>query len=167
MVLGAAAWWQGRQASSAGDALVAELVNDHLRVLARERSVDIESHGSHDVKPWFEGKLDFAPDVPSPAIPELQLRGGAVGYVFDQKAALVLYTLHRHAVTLVVRRADGPGSGRGDGAVDIHVRSARGFHVAGWKTGGLAYAVVSDVSPGELTALAARFAAATNPNGTR
>lgn len=162
LVLGAALWWQGRPSSSS-DALAAELVNDHLRVLVRERPVDVESHGAHEVKPWFEGKLDFAPDVPSPTIPDLQLRGGVVGYVFDQKAALVLYTLRRHAVTFVVRRADGPVSGRGG----VRLQSIRGFHVASWQTGGLSYAVVSDVNRDELDALARRFAAETDPNGTR
>ena len=41
--------------------LVTEAVNDHLRVLYAEHPVEIESGGIHQVKPWFSGRLDFAP----------------------------------------------------------------------------------------------------------
>ena len=43
--------------------LVAEAVNDHLRVLTSQHPLDIESGDVHQVKPWFEGRLDFAPVV--------------------------------------------------------------------------------------------------------
>jgi len=46
---------------SALASLTGEAVNDHLRVLASQHPVEIESGGKHQVKPWFEGKLDFAP----------------------------------------------------------------------------------------------------------
>src|SRR6185503_15960694 len=39
--------------------MVSEAVNDHLRVLASQRPLEIESGGLHQVKPWFEGRLDF------------------------------------------------------------------------------------------------------------
>ncbi len=168
LVLGAAIWWRGRPAAGSDAPLVAELVNDHLRVLARERPVDVESHGTHEVKPWFEGRLDFAPDVPAPPVPDLQLRGGAVGYVFDQKAAVVLYALRRHAVTLVVTRGATAGVGLGAaGFPSMHHGNLRGFHVAWWRAGDLVYALVSDANAEEVAALAAAFAAETDPDGTR
>jgi anti-sigma factor RsiW len=49
--------------ASARRELVAEAVNDHLRVLSSPRPLEIESGGIHQVKPWFEGRLDFAPVV--------------------------------------------------------------------------------------------------------
>ncbi len=150
--------------------LTSEVVNDHLRVLATQHPIDIESGGSHQVKPWFEGKLDFAPTVPAPEGDELRLRGGSVGYVFDRKAAVLVYGLRLHVVTLLVFRAEGldwPAAGdRQVGPVRGSERSARGFNVVLWQNGGLAYALVSDVSPVELGEVAARFAAATaGPGG--
>ncbi len=65
--------------------LTGEAVNDHLRVLASQHPVEIESGGKRQVKPWFEGKLDFAPEVPALEDTELRLRGGSVGYVFDRR----------------------------------------------------------------------------------
>ena len=90
--------------------LTSEVVNDHLRVLASQHPVEVESGGSHQVKPWFEGKLDFAPVVPALDGTDVRLRGGSVGYVFDRKAAVLVYQLRLHVVTLLVFRAEGsPG----------------------------------------------------------
>jgi len=135
-------------------ALAVEAVNDHLRVLVREHPVDVESGNTHQVKPWFEGKLDFAPSVPQP--PELRLVGGSVGYFFDRKAAVLLYALHRHLVTLLCFPAEGldwPGpTGR------LHAVSLRGFHVLLWRSGELGYALVSDAEARELETIASQLA---------
>jgi anti-sigma factor RsiW len=137
----------GREAGDGG-ALAVEAVNDHLRVLARQQPPEIASGGSHRVKPWFEGKLDFAPDVVVPAGGDVRLVGGSLGYVFDRKAAVLEYAVRGHAVTLLVFRADGlrwPGAGE----------SARaGWNVVLWRAGDLGHALVSDLSAAELARLA-------------
>jgi anti-sigma factor RsiW len=144
--------------------LTAEAVNDHLRVLASQHPVEIESGGKHQVKPWFEGKLDFAPEVPTLEGDELRLRGGSVGYVFDRKAAVLVYSLRQHVVTLLVFRAEGlpwPDGGAGQGPpVRARETSSRGFHVVLWRAGELGYALVSDANAKELEEIGARFAAA-------
>jgi anti-sigma factor RsiW len=145
-------------------ALTSEAVSDHLRVLQRGRPVDVESTGIHDVKPWFEGKLDFAPSVPGPVGPEMRLVGGAMGYFLDRPAAVVVYGLRRHVLTLLVFRADGvawPG-----GTADARPRLAaegtsRGFHVFLWRSGGLGYALVGDADRVELSGIAAMLAGET------
>jgi len=142
--------------------LTAEAVNDHLRVLASQHPLEVESGGSHQVKPWFEGRLDFAPAVPLPEVADLRLLGGSVGYFLDRKAAVVEYALRRHAVTLLAFRPDGLSWPAGGGA-PTPPSSVRGFNVVLWTAGGLGYALVSDVNPEELTGLASRFAAATPP----
>ena len=107
------------------------------------------------MKPWFEGRLDFAPDVPGER-GELRLEGGAVGYVLDRKAAVVSYALRRHRVTLLAFPAAGldwPGAGAPPVAL-----SRRGFHVVAWRAGELVYALVSDVNEAELEELGAELA---------
>jgi len=149
---------------SAIASLTAEAVNDHLRVLASQHPVEIESGGKHQVKPWFEGKLDFAPEVPALEDSELQLRGGSVGYVFDRKAAVLIYALRQHLVTLLVFRPEGltwPEASAGQGGlVRGHEASARGFNVVLWRSGELGYALVSDANAKELGEIGARFATA-------
>ena len=147
---------------SALASLTAEVVNDHLRVLASQHQVEIESGGKHQVKPWFEGKLDFAPGVPALEDTELQLRGGSVGYVFDRKAAVLVYALRQHLVTLLVFRTKGlawPDASAGQ------VGPARGFNVVLWRGGELGYALVSDANAKELSELGARLAAAVHEPG--
>ncbi len=149
---------------SALASLTGEAVNDHLRVLASQHPVEIESGGKHQVKPWFEGKLDFAPEVPALEDTELRLRGGSVGYVFDRKAAVIVYALRQHLVTLLVFRPEGlswPDVSAGQvGPVRGRETSARGFNVVLWRSGELGYALVSDANAKELGEIGARLAAA-------
>jgi len=141
--------------------LVAEAVNDHLRVLASQHPMDIESSDVHQVKPWFEGRLDFAPRVAFEGDAEFPLKGGAVGYFRDRKAAVFMYTRRLHPITLLVFRADGltwptraPAPG---GPIEVYRTADRGFNVVMWRTPELGYALVSDVDARDLNALAARI----------
>jgi anti-sigma factor RsiW len=157
-----------QRSSSQGSVLASltgEAVNDHLRVLASQHPVDIESGGNHQVKPWFEGKLDFAPEVPALEDTQLRLRGGSLGYVFDRKAAVLVYALRQHVVTLLVFRAEGlAGLDASAGQLGPE-RSARGFNVVLWRHGELGYALVSDVNAKELREIGARLAAAVHEAG--
>jgi len=141
--------------------MVAEAVNDHLRLLTSTRPLEIESGGTHQVKPWFEGRLDFAPVVTFEGDAEFPLKGGAVGYFLDRKAALFVYGRRQHPISLLVFRADGLAWPTRDltplGGVDGYVKSERGFNVLMWRRAGLGYALVSDVDAGELRTLARRL----------
>lgn len=141
--------------------LVAEAVNDHLRVLASQHPLDIESSDVHQVKPWFEGRLDFAPRVGFEGDAEFPLKGGSLGYFRDRKAAVFVYARRLHPITLLVFRADGltwptraqtPG-----GPAEVYRTVDRGFNVIMWRTDELGYALVSDVDARDLNALAARI----------
>ena len=142
--------------------LVAEAVNDHLRVLSSQHPLDIESGGLHQVKPWFEGRLDFAPAVPFEGDAEFPLRGGAVGYFQDRKAAVFVYARRLHPISLLVFRAEGlawpPRELTRIDSVDAYTTAERGFTVIMWRTRELGYALVSDVDARDLRQLAARMA---------
>ncbi len=143
--------------------LVDEAITDHLRVLSSSRPVDIQSGGIHQVKPWFEGKLDFAPVVGFEGDREFALEGGAVGYFVDRKAAIFVYRRRLHMLSLFVFRADGfawPSRGLEPiGGARAYTKAERGFEVILWHAGGLGYALVGDVAPADLRALAARLTA--------
>jgi anti-sigma factor RsiW len=142
--------------------LVAEAVADHLRTVYRERPVDVEGGGPHQVKPWFTGRLDFALPSLFGGNDEFVLAGGSVGYYLDRKAAVVVYKRALHTISLFVFRADGlhfPRADRDLGRVVAHVQRQRGFAVVLWRDGELGYALVSDVQPDDLARLAALIAA--------
>lgn len=149
------------RAASARRAMIAEAVNDHLRVVTSQHPLDIESGGLHQVKPWFDGRLDFAPIVSFEGDEQFVLKGGAVGYFLDRKAAVLLYARRLHPITLLVFRAEGldwPPPGLSATGVDSASAAVeRGFNLIAWQRNGLAYALVSDLNATELKDLASRL----------
>jgi anti-sigma factor RsiW len=149
--------------AGAAGPLAAEAVNDHLRLLVSAHPLDVPSTENHEVKPWFAGRLDFAPTVPAGG-DGVELLGGAVGYFLDRKAAVVSYGLRRHRLTLIAFPAGGlewPANHADVGGVPATAVELRGFQVLLWRQGELGYALVSDVAAPDFRAAAARLAPAT------
>ena len=120
--------------------LVAEAVNDHIRVISSTHPVDIESGGIHQVKPWFTGRLDFAPRVAFSGDDDFPLVGGSVGYFRDRKAAVFVFKRRLHTITLLVFPPEGLAWPSGDlarvGRLSVSEANARGFSVLIWRDGG-------------------------------
>lgn len=140
--------------------MVAEAVNDHLRLLASQHPLEVESGGIHQVKPWFTGRLDFAPVVSFVGDQEFLLQGGAIGYFLDRKAAVFVFKRRLHTISLLVFRGEGlPWPSRGlepMGNIQAYPTVVRGFNVVLWRAGELGYALISDVDSRELLALAGK-----------
>jgi anti-sigma factor RsiW len=99
--------------------------------------------------------VPFAGDTTVP------LRGGALAYFQDRRAAAFVYGLRQHTVTLLVFRPEGlpwPSTRLTRvGRVEAYRAQTRGVTVMLWRAGGLGYALVGEVDPAELTEIAARF----------
>ncbi len=153
-------WSGGRRTNPT--ALVAEAVNDHLRVVALDHRLPVESSDTHQVKPWFTGRIDFAPEVAFGGDEEFPLKGGTIEHFLDRRAAVFVFGRHRHTASLLVVRADGlqwPASGTTTLAGHpAAVRTLRGFHVVVWRQADLGYLLVSDLETSELLKLASRIA---------
>lgn len=141
--------------------MVTEAVNNHLRILQSQHPLEIESGNFHQVKPWFAGRLDFAPVVLFTGDDEYPLRGGAVGYYLDRKAAVFEYGRRLHSISLFVFRAEGlPWSAHvleTVGKVRAYSGARRGYNVILWRDGELGYAIVSDVDSSALRKLAVKL----------
>lgn len=150
----------GPAGNGSGD-LLAEAVNDHLRVVSSSHPVEIESGGIHQVKPWFTGRLEFGPRVAFSGDGDYPLVGGSVGYFRDRKAAVFVFTRRLHTITLLVLPPDGlawPTDGLTQlGRLSVSEQESRGFSALFWRDRGLGYALVSDVSKGDLEMLASRI----------
>ena len=118
--------------------LVAEVVASHVRSLQAGHLVDVPSSDRHTVKPWFQGKLDFAPPVPD--IPELV--GGRLDYLNGRPVAALVYHRRRHQINVFVwpSPATAPPS----------LHSTNGYQVVHWSAAGMEWWAVSDMNGPEL-----------------
>jgi anti-sigma factor RsiW len=124
-------------------------VASHVAALAPKRQlIEIASSDRHAVKPWFQGRIDFAPPVKDLTGEGFALLGARLDQVADKPAAAVVYRIREHVVNLFVWRA----TDRMPSA--IVTSSVRGFSVATWAADGLRFAAVSDVEERELTRFA-------------
>jgi anti-sigma factor RsiW len=148
--------------TTAAGELVTEAVNDHLRVVGSTHPIEIESGGIHQVKPWFTGRLDFAPRVAFSGDDEFPLVGGSLGYFRDRKAAVMVFKRRLHTITLLIFPPEGlpwPSDRAAQqlGRLSVAEEASRGFSVLLWRDGGLGYALVSDVNPHDLETLATKI----------
>ncbi|HME68678.1 MAG TPA: hypothetical protein VKM54_02285 [Myxococcota bacterium] len=132
--------------------LESETVNDHLRMLGGAPLAQVTG-GLHEVKPWFGGKLDFAPAVRFAGNDDFPLQGGAVEPFLDRRAAVFVYKRRLHTASLFVVQDNGLAF-----PTSLRTRTVRGFSVALWKEGDQGYALVSDLNLRELLDLQAEIA---------
>jgi anti-sigma factor RsiW len=134
--------------SSAKDLLAQEVLSSHLRSLVGSHLVDIPSSDQHTVKPWFNGKLNFAPDVRDFAREGFPLIGGRIEYIDDQPVAALIYQRRQHMINLFMWPA-ASSSSSGYSAI-----KKRGYNLVSGTQDGMNYWLVSDVQTSELEQLA-------------
>jgi len=132
--------------TSGGDRLLDEAVSGHIRSLMAEHLVDVASTDQHTVKPWFDGKLDFAPDVKDFAAEGFPLVGGRLDYLGGRAVAALVYRHNKHYINVFVWP-----SGEGQ---KPQTTSLRGYSIINTTVRGLRYCFVSDLNARELGDLA-------------
>lgn len=128
-----------------GPSLPQELAEAHAHSLLASHLVDIPTSDRHVVRPWFDGKIAYAP----PPAPDLKadgfpLVGGRLDYADGRPIAALVYRRREHVINLFVLPAPrglalprlGPNPG--------------GYAMLHWTDKGLSYWAVSDADPAEL-----------------
>ena len=120
-----------------------ELVDNHIRSLQFNHLSDVISTDRHTVKPWFDGKLDFAPPVVDLAQQGYPLVGGRLDYLNGRPVAVMVYRYKLHPINLYVWPGD-------DAGATPHIYQQQGYHLAHWSAAGMNYWAITDAGDIEL-----------------
>ena len=120
------------------------VVSDHIRALQPGHLMDVVSTDQHTVKPWFNGRLDFAPPVKDLKDDGFPLAGGRLDYLDGRTVAALIYQRRKHTIDLYIwpdddRAARGPSDG-----------SRGGYNFVRWHQNGMTFWAVSDLAADEL-----------------
>jgi anti-sigma factor RsiW len=130
---------------SPDDLLIQEVIASHVRAqMVAGRTTDVSSSDSHTVKPWFNGKLDFAPPVLDLTTQGFALVGGRLDYLANRPVAALVYRHRQHLIHLFVWPAlDRPDSAQ-------HFLTRQGYQVIYWSDAAMHYWAVSDLNADAL-----------------
>ncbi|HTD59984.1 MAG TPA: anti-sigma factor [Gemmatimonadaceae bacterium] len=125
-----------------------EVLDSHVRSLAGDQAhlFDVASTDQHTVKPWFSGKLDFAPSVVDLAPQGFPLLGGRVDFISGKRVAALVYGRRQHKINVY----EWPGGNESKPAGELRL----GYSMLHWTHAGMVYWAVSDVNPTDLQELA-------------
>jgi len=137
-----------------GDQVFSEIADLHVATLASSSPVDVISTDRHTVKPWFQGKIPFAFDLPELQNSEFSLLGGRMTYLDQTPGAHLIYDVRKHHISVFVfQERSLPAS------LDKKSLSPKklSFNMETWSRGGLRYFVIGDASAADIDSLARLF----------
>jgi anti-sigma factor RsiW len=137
-----------------GGDMADSIVASHIRALQPGHLMDVASTDQHTVKPWFDGRLDFAPPVKDLAAEGFPLTGGRLDYLDGRAVAALSYRRDKHIIDLYVW----PGSNTLDAVFADGAHN--GYNVEHWAQDGMVFWAVSDVEAGQLAEFAKLWRAA-------
>ncbi len=121
------------------DNVIAQLMDQHVTMLASANPMDVISEDRHTVKPWFQGKLPFTFNPPELAADSpFKLLGGKLIYTRQSPGAELIYQVRQHKISVFIFSAR-----------DVHsepTQDSHAFTVNGWQENGLQYYVVTDAA---------------------
>lgn len=119
-----------------------EIVADHIRALQPGHLMDVASTDQHTVKPWFDGRLDFAPPVKDLKEQGFPLTGARLDYLAGRPVAVLVYQRRQHIINVFVWPEHGRPS---------PLATARsGYNVISWTQNEMVFWAVSDLDAKEL-----------------
>jgi anti-sigma factor RsiW len=148
LLVGGLAWLYSNIATHpgmpSGDA--GEVLAAHLRSMQLDSHlVDVQSTDQHTVKPWFDGKLDFAPPVRDFKDQGYALLGGRLDYLHNRPVAALVYRRYKHLINVFIWPEESPDSRE----------QLNGYNLSHFSKDGMTYWLISDVNDADLASFAA------------
>ena len=134
-----------------------EIADLHVVTLASSSPVDVISTDRHTVKPWFQGKIPFAFDLPELQNSEFSLLGGRMAYLDQTPGAHLIYDVRKHHISVFVFQEQSLRTKLDDNSLSPKKAP---FNMETWSQGGLRYFVIGDASAPDIDSLAKLFKAA-------
>ena len=120
--------------------LTQQIVASHIRALQPGHLEDVASTDQHTVKPWFDGRLPFAPPVKELKGAGFPLTGGRLDYLAGGPVAALVYGYRKHIIDLYVWP-------QGQGAATPAAAQQHGYNLVHWAQDGMNLVAVSDAEP--------------------
>jgi anti-sigma factor RsiW len=121
-----------------------EIVASHIRSMQPGHLYDVESTDQHTVKPWFDGKLDFAPPVMDLKDQGFPLVGGRLDYVDHRNIAALVYGRQKHLINVFVWPEESKAP------KPPEVQTIQGYNLVSWSHDGMYFCAASDLNAAEL-----------------
>jgi anti-sigma factor RsiW len=130
--------------------MASKIVDAHLRSLQPGHLEDVISTDQHTVKPWFDGKIDFAPPVRDFSEQGFPLQGGRLDVVDNRTVAALVYGRRKHVVNVFVWPTSEKDAAPRTGSI-------HGYQWIDWRKQGMEFYAVSDASAPDLDQLQRLF----------
>jgi anti-sigma factor RsiW len=121
------------------------IISAHVSSLMKQKLTQITTGDTHTVKPWFAGKVDYAPPVYDLNTEGFPLIGGRVDQFDDRKVAVLVYQRRKHWISLFI-----DVSAANAQQFEQELWSHNGYNVVTMQQGDFIYSAVSDLSAVEL-----------------
>jgi anti-sigma factor RsiW len=126
------------------DPLAQEMVASHIRSLQPGHLYDVQSTDQHTVKPWFDGKLDFAPPVVDLASAGFPLVGGRLDYANGRPVAALVYQRQKHLINVFVWPNESSST------MLPGIQTIQGYNLVFWRRDSMYFCAASDLNVAEL-----------------
>jgi anti-sigma factor RsiW len=155
----------GREQASR-DHVYSEIADLHVATLASSSPVDVVSTDRHTVKPWFQGKIPFAFNLPELENTGFSLLGGRMTYLDQAPGTHLIYDVRKHHISVFIFQERSlpakslPMKPRAGAGEDSFLPKNLPFNMETWSQGGLRYFVIGDAGAADIDGLAKLFRAA-------
>jgi anti-sigma factor RsiW len=139
------------------DRIFSEIADLHVATLASSSPVDVISTDRHTVKPWFQGRIPFAFNLPELQNSEFTLLGGRMTYLGQTPGAHLIYDARKHHISVFVFQERSLPARLDE---DSRAPKQLSFNMETWSQDGLRYFVIGDASAADVDSLAKLLKAA-------